>query len=814
MNKKKTAPIVMTAMVVLALALAAFAMPVSASGNPGAGCPSETKYHDTIRGGVYFEHDTSNPDKPKTMVFNNVPDGIKLAKVYFGIWQGSPGKGGNFTFDIVNATGTYNSPVYRSCDPCPGEPCGIYPNAYQNDDTRCNHLFWEGNPPGTPPHNKPPNVPSDNIRGYITGCGVQFISFNATPYITPGTNTVTVTPELCSYPSCPCYNSGWDRRVYTIALLVVFGDEDMSEITYWINEGAPYMEENSYCDGGDNHPDASFWLNGTSMIANPTGATYEVLGWPHVFSACGDPRYTKLNSNDIGCPDYTGYAGGWDVYVRYDNVLDNTTLQNNNFVDYHAPSAYYMRGNVAVLVASSGGKDLTVSDIDFPKVMRPYTDHTIEATRTNLGGESTGPFNVSLYVDDVLNGTKPVSAGLGGGASTPVDFIVNLPSDCYEFKVVADCYDEVAESNENNNETSEYYQVGTVIVVESNADLIAEADRVVGGTYYIEDRTITNCAGCGITIENTDLPFVISNSRVHDCGDNAVFMHNVVNGGVKNSTLKDNNPSGIRLEKCSYVDIANNTVQNNGIYGIDVYMEAMPTVDCDHINITCNTVTGNQYGLEVLCDDCIVRDNNIRSNTHPDYAMYMFGNNSKVYNNTIEDNAGYGLKLLHSATHPCLGNYIYWNDFINNKGGATPQAYDSGTTNTWNTATQGSYCYNGGIYTNYMGNYWDDHTSPDSDGDGIVDDPYALDGGTGATDSYPLMVPWRLCGDVNRDSLIHMGDALAVRNHWGFSFSLCNPWAGDVNCDGLVHMGDALAIRNYWGSGFPLGECCKDCGLN
>jgi hypothetical protein len=52
MKKRHIASIVMVAMVVLA----AFSIiPVSAPGNPGAGCTSETKFYGTIHGGIYFE---------------------------------------------------------------------------------------------------------------------------------------------------------------------------------------------------------------------------------------------------------------------------------------------------------------------------------------------------------------------------------------------------------------------------------------------------------------------------------------------------------------------------------------------------------------------------------------------------------------------------------------------------------------------------------------------------------------------------------------------------------------------------------------
>jgi nitrous oxidase accessory protein NosD len=56
------------------------------------------------------------------------------------------------------------------------------------------------------------------------------------------------------------------------------------------------------------------------------------------------------------------------------------------------------------------------------------------------------------------------------------------------------------------------------------------------------------------------------------------------------------------------------------------------------------------------------------------------------------------------------------------------QARDVVGSNSWNSA--GS--------PHGWGNYWNDWTTPDLNSDGIVDDPYALDGGISVKDNYPL----------------------------------------------------------------------------
>ena len=303
---------------------------VSAQGNPGAGCPSETKICDTIHGGIYFEQQGWLLRKSMTKTFDNVPEGIELARIYTGFWQGSPGKGGKFNITISNATGSYATPTYQACDPCLGAPC----KDYQSD--RCDALNWSGN--------VPPNVPSGDIHDYIVGCGVHFVSFDATPYVTPGSNTITV---RTSCDNCTC----WDGRIYVIALLVVYENSSMPEITYWINEGAPYIEKGSNCDGPDDHLDASFYFNGTH-VSNPTRAKLWTFGWPHVINATEPPAYTKLNENNIGYPDHSeSYAGGNnEVLLRWDDIPTGYLDASSNLLEYHDPAPLYERAFAAVLV--------------------------------------------------------------------------------------------------------------------------------------------------------------------------------------------------------------------------------------------------------------------------------------------------------------------------------------------------------------------------------------------------------------------------------------------------------------------------------
>ena len=440
------------------LALAAFSMPipVSAQGNPGAGCPAETEFYDTLHGGVYFEQQGYIEGKSMEKTFNNVPEGIKIARVYTGFWQGSPGKGGFFNMSIQNATGSYTTDRYKACDPCPqAYDCAQYQN--KRCDALSDTVNWD--------HNE--GLDLINMHDYIVGCGVQFVSFNATPYILPGTNTITVKTEPCS----DCKRGGWDGRIYVIALLVVYENESMPEMTYWINEGALYLEKGSSCDGQDDHFNASKYFNGTH-VSNPTGVRLWSLGWPHVINAD-----TKLNGNNIGDPDFieSHANNSYEVLLRWEDIPTSYLEDTSNFLEYYDTNPVYERAFAEVLSVQgpSDKPDLIVTDIN------AYHNNSgcpawfnlsneIDVTVKNNGSADAGVSNVSLYIENVFFGKLPVSS-LCAGANETVTFENWKPigDDClqppcefkwsyhdYNLTGVADCDNEVTESNETNNEST------------------------------------------------------------------------------------------------------------------------------------------------------------------------------------------------------------------------------------------------------------------------------------------------------------------------------------------------------------------------
>lgn len=604
--------------VIAVLALAAFSAPASAE------CDCVTIDNGTINGSIYYKTYDAWPGTASgggytaSHTFTGVPAGVKTARVHAGVWMLDPG------YVDITVNGNASDTQYAS-------------------DCNCS------------------SINTTKMHSYCTGYGVHFITYNATADVVGGGDIpVTVAST----------NAG-DGRIYTIALLVVYENDTMANMTYWINEGAWYT--------GDGQAVVNF--NGP-YPSGVTDVTYWTLGMPY-----GISTNPLLNTNDIGTPDYSesGYYDFW----RWDNIdTDNLTAPNNQMV-HPVSGGDWQRLDAAVLRlwrSPSDLPDLIVTDIDFPDVMKPDTNYTVNATIKNQGKDAVAS-TATLYVDDVWNGSASVPT-LNAGVSATVSFTpqVNLAAGCYDFRVVADSAGVIGESDETNNASNEDYQVGNAIVVRSNADLITEADRNVSGTYYIENRTITNCTGNGITIENTTVPFVIDNCTVQNCGDSGIYLYNLTNGKVNGSEVNGNTLSGIEVQKGStYVELTNNTVEGNTMYGIEV---GLVTLSGDEIpkfiNISCNKLYQNLYGIEMIGNESIVKYNNASYNGK--YGIYVFGNDNRIYSNTIENNAKYGVKLYNST-----GNYVYCNNFTdNNASNSGHQACDNRNTNYWNNATTGN----------------------------------------------------------------------------------------------------------------------------
>jgi len=183
-------------------------------------------------------------------------------------------------------------------------------------------------------------------------------------------------------------------------------------------------------------------------------------------------------------------------------------------------------------------------------------------------------------------------------------------------------------------------------------------------------------------------------------GKNGTSIIGVNNCTIEGNLVKNNIDRGILVSRSQNSIVRNNIVLGSRFgYGINANAST-------GIIIEDNGATGNFWdGIGLLnSTDCIIRGN------------------------TINDNQVFGIWIDFSRD-----NMIYQNNLFNN----TFQVSSNAPSNLWDNGMEGNYWGDyrgvdemGGLYQNESGS------------DGIGDEPYIVDEGTGQQDNYPLWLPY------------------------------------------------------------------------
>jgi len=197
-------------------------------------------------------------------------------------------------------------------------------------------------------------------------------------------------------------------------------------------------------------------------------------------------------------------------------------------------------------------------------------------------------------------------------------------------------------------------------------------------------------------------------------------------GEINENTIIDGREIGIVIrinneQRDDYsVYLAGFTIRNSGYE----YTDAGIKVTSDGNTITENIIENNYHGiyLKHSSDDNEISHNMIRNNNWNGIyvkSICLINDGNIICANAIENNNYAGIAMEGSSY-----NHIYYNNVIGN----THNAYDD-SNNIWDDD------YPSG------GNYWDDYTGGDANGDGIGDTPYEIDDGINE-DKYPLIEPY------------------------------------------------------------------------
>jgi parallel beta-helix repeat protein len=196
---------------------------------------------------------------------------------------------------------------------------------------------------------------------------------------------------------------------------------------------------------------------------------------------------------------------------------------------------------------------------------------------------------------------------------------------------------------------------------------------------------------------NTNGIQITNHSNWNNLSENDIFVNLYIGIYIQDSSnynsIMNNNISndgdGIYIESSEYTNISFNYICNNN--GRGIYLGGYYS---NHTYIYKNNISINHIGIEIEGDSAY----------------------NSILNNTFYNNSEYAINFL--SGWECN---IYYNNFYYNNGATTIydpmhiQASDM-STNYWDDGS--------------LGNFWIDWTWPDtSPDDGIVDDPYEIDGG-------------------------------------------------------------------------------------
>jgi len=191
---------------------------------------------------------------------------------------------------------------------------------------------------------------------------------------------------------------------------------------------------------------------------------------------------------------------------------------------------------------------------------------------------------------------------------------------------------------------------------------------------------------------------------------------------------------GIKI-RGSYNIISDCNISSNENYGL--YLQANPTTTSNIIKF--NTFYNNDYGIF----STNAKTNNISSNTFTHNTVYALYLSTTSNDNLISDNKfmenNYAIRIKSSLINKVINNLIKNNQYglYFCCGAENNIAYNNFFINNtnWNANDALGNKWDNGV----VGNYWDDYTGKDQNGDGIGDTPYLIGGDKG--DNFPLMEP-------------------------------------------------------------------------
>ena len=491
-----------------------------------------------------------------------------------------------------------------------------------------------------------------------------------------------------------------------------------------------------------------------------------VLTESNLFLAEASPFTGKVRIT----PD--GFVEGTDKISQNENVYTLTddisggvemgqifiSIEKDNVIFDGAGRTIQGTGN-GIAIAVYGRKDVTIKNV---KIIDFGTG--IELRAIDFEGNSTASNNQILdnyfetkYWGIDLNTNKGVVSGNRIVAKDGI-YGVNFQSNNTVFSnnAFVDCGLVVFSPGFGNDFSGNIINGKPIVYMEHQANQIVEG----AGQVFLSDcqnmliRNIETGLNLRMTIElfrthNSTVTeskgnVVLKDSHSNTLVDNQLFDSGSLSTsggsavalyGSHNNTLANNlvlsKGNGVLLAGSSYNKVYGNSISSTDRVGISIES----TSDCQSAPefnyLYDNLISYAENGLSLRTG---ARRNFVYRNAFADCqnAFYLFsGYENTFLGNNISGSAQYAVYFYISDN-----NKFYQNNFWNN----SKPAYENHETRYWPGANETYYSKNNAWDNGKEGNFWDDYTGSDTNGDGIGETPYNVY--EDFYDHYPLTAPF------------------------------------------------------------------------
>lgn len=199
----------------------------------------------------------------------------------------------------------------------------------------------------------------------------------------------------------------------------------------------------------------------------------------------------------------------------------------------------------------------------------------------------------------------------------------------------------------------------------------------------------------------------VTGNTLFNNSQNGLFWNYSWRGWITENLIHNNSDDGIYCWASGYANISYNILINNSDNGL--YLSSS-----DYSTLKKN-IASNNSGHGMYID--LSSRNNIINNTvsyNDDDGIRISGGDYNLLTRNVIHNNTNGLKIIWMGTQ-AENNIVYKNYFLGND---QYQAVDDGLGTVWN------YTYVNNYWSFTYGNYWSDHSTGDSNDDGIDDTPY------------------------------------------------------------------------------------------